>query len=137
MPKSTPTSNLQNWQNIMYLKTGQNYIDSPVKDGSSTTFQELMQNKELHPDELTEAIETEKLVKRLVLDAMNSLDNRERYIIEKRILDEEKSSLAEIGRELGVSRERARQLKGRAKKKIRCSLEDYGYEVFDPQWAGG
>jgi len=110
-------------------------IDSPVKDGSSTTFQELMQDKELPPDELTEANETEKLVKRLVLDAMNSLDNRERYIIEKRILDEEKSSLAEIGRELGVSRERARQLEGRAKKKIRCSLENCGYEVFDPQWA--
>lgn len=110
-------------------------MDSPVKDGSSTTLQELMQGKVPPPDEITEANETEKLVKRLVHDAMQTLDHRERYIIEKRILDEEKSSLAEIGRELGVSRERARQLEGRAKKKIRWSLENCGFEVCDPQFA--
>ncbi|MFH1438722.1 MAG: sigma-70 family RNA polymerase sigma factor [Pseudomonadota bacterium] len=111
-------------------------MDSPVRDGSNTTLQELMQDKEPSPEEITESNETQGLVRRLVQDALQSLDNRERYIIEKRILDEEKTSLADIGRELGVSRERARQLEGRAKKKIRWSLENCGYEVYNTQCKG-
>lgn len=55
--------------------------------------------------------------------ALNSLDQRERYIVEKRIMSEEELSLAELGRQLGVSRERARQLEARAKRKLRHKLE--------------
>jgi DNA-directed RNA polymerase sigma subunit (sigma70/sigma32) len=53
------------------------------------------------------------------------LDNRERYIVESRLLadPEDELSLAEIGRKLGVSRERARQLEERAKGKLRQRLE--------------
>jgi RNA polymerase sigma-32 factor len=40
------------------------------------------------------------------------------------MLAEDELSLAEIGRRLGVSRERARQLEVRAKKKLRKSLAD-------------
>jgi RNA polymerase sigma-32 factor len=52
------------------------------------------------------------------------LDARERYIVEQRMLADDEVSLAEIGRRLGVSRERARQLEARAKKKLRKSLAD-------------
>ena len=56
--------------------------------------------------------------------ALNGLDTRERYIVEHRLLahDEERPSLAQVGRDLGVSRERARQLEQRAKGKleVRC-----------------
>jgi RNA polymerase sigma-32 factor len=57
---------------------------------------------------------------------MAELDPRERYIVEARILadDPEELSLAEIGRRLGVSRERARQLEVRAKEKLRRRLEE-------------
>lgn len=53
--------------------------------------------------------------------ALDALDERERYIVERRLMadDEDELSLAQIGRSLGVSRERARQLEERAKKKLK------------------
>lgn len=58
-------------------------------------------------------------------DAMGSLDPRERYIVEQRMLRDEEMSLADLGRELGVSRERARQLEARAKEKLKAHLREF------------
>jgi RNA polymerase sigma-32 factor len=55
--------------------------------------------------------------------ALRTLDDRERYIVENRLMGEDEVSLAELGRHLGVSRERARQLEARAKRKLRRQLE--------------
>jgi hypothetical protein len=55
---------------------------------------------------------------------MENLDTRERFIVEKRLMadPEDELSLAELGRRLGVSRERARQLEARAKRKLKTRL---------------
>jgi RNA polymerase sigma-32 factor len=56
--------------------------------------------------------------------AVVKLDERERFIVERRMMADrdDELSLAEIGRRLGVSRERARQLEVRAKGKLRALL---------------
>jgi RNA polymerase sigma-32 factor len=61
-----------------------------------------------------------------VRDAIAELDPRERFIVETRAMADEPValSLAEIGRRLGVSRERARQLEARAKAKLKRYLEN-------------
>jgi len=59
-----------------------------------------------------------------VASALRALDSRELYIAQKRMMaaPTEQLSLAEIAGELGVSRERARQLEERAKQKLgRCA----------------
>jgi RNA polymerase sigma-32 factor len=60
--------------------------------------------------------------------AMLELDPRERYIAEHRLMADpaEELSLAEIGRSLGVSRERARQLEARTKRKLRSRIPALG-----------
>lgn len=60
-----------------------------------------------------------------VQQAIRELDPRERYIVEARMMadDPDELSLAEIGRRLGVSRERARQLEVRAKAKLKKYLK--------------
>jgi RNA polymerase sigma-32 factor len=79
---------------------------------------ESQEDKAIH-DELTGNLKAE------VRQALTTLDTRERYIVESRLLadPEDELSLAEIGRKLGVSRERARQLEERAKGKLRQRLE--------------
>jgi RNA polymerase sigma-32 factor len=66
-----------------------------------------------------------------VRQAVCELDPRERYIVEVRMMadDPDELSLAEIGRRLGVSRERARQLEARAKMKLKKMLEARGREA--------
>lgn len=60
--------------------------------------------------------------------AVSELDPRERYIAERRLMADpaEELSLAEIGRSLGVSRERARQLEARTKRKLRARIPALG-----------
>ena len=56
-----------------------------------------------------------------VQTALSGLDPRERFIAEHRLMADsaDELSLAEVGRHLGVSRERARQLEERTKRKLR------------------
>ncbi len=62
----------------------------------------------------------------IVRRALAILDHRERYIVEKRLMAdvENEHSLAAIGRHLGVSRERVRQLESRAKRRLRTCIAE-------------
>lgn len=54
--------------------------------------------------------------------ALAHLDERERVIIERRLIDEHPPTLVELGEQLGLSRERVRQLEGRARTKLQRKL---------------
>jgi RNA polymerase sigma-32 factor len=63
------------------------------------------------------------------LTAMNSLNERERFIIRERKLRDEARTLESLGQELGLSKERVRQLEAAAFTKMRKSLEKQSSEV--------
>ena len=52
-------------------------------------------------------------------NALNSLDERSKYIIKRRWLDEQKATLQELSNELKVSVERVRQIETSSLKKIK------------------
>jgi RNA polymerase sigma-32 factor len=63
---------------------------------------------------------------RAALDvALVQLGERERRIIEARMLSDEPITLEELGREMGVSKERVRQLEERARSRLRTALSAY------------
>ncbi|MCH2167633.1 MAG: RNA polymerase factor sigma-32 [Oceanicola sp.] len=65
-----------------------------------------------------------------LLVAMNELNERERFIIAERKLRDAPRTLESLGNELGLSKERVRQLEAAAFGKMRKSLEGQSREVF-------
>ncbi len=64
-----------------------------------------------------------------LVKAMQQLNSRERYIVAQRKLREESRTLESLGEELGLSKERVRQLEAAAFAKMRRSLEGQSREV--------
>jgi RNA polymerase sigma-32 factor len=99
-------------------------LDLKVFDDSTTHLIDRVTTSNDNQEDATIHDELLGHAKREVRVALDQLDQRERYIVEQRLLaePEDELSLAEIGRKLGVSRERARQLEERAKGKLRKQL---------------
>jgi RNA polymerase sigma-32 factor len=64
-----------------------------------------------------------------LLNALSSLNERERFIVRERKLRDEPRTLESLGEELGLSKERVRQLEAAAFAKMRKSLEAQSHEV--------
>jgi RNA polymerase sigma-32 factor len=99
-------------------------LDAPAYSDSEATLVEMLPSATDLQDVIVERQRRQKGIHRRLKGALSVLDERERLIVEKRILSDDSASLASIGRELGVSRERARQLEARAKKKLAEELRD-------------
>ena len=101
-------------------------LDSKLYEDSGTTLADTLLAADASQEDSLGANEFDARLRDAVKTAMSSLDKRELYIVEKRLMAdaEEELSLAEIGRRLGVSRERARQLEARAKRKLKSRIGD-------------
>jgi RNA polymerase sigma-32 factor len=96
---------------------------SAHEEGRTTLLDGLQDASPTQEDRYMEE-EKRDALKGALESAVASLDDRERFIVEQRLMADEETSLAEIGRQLGVSRERARQLEARAKAKLKKQLGD-------------
>lgn len=77
------------------------------------------------PEEQTGRAHDQQKAKTAVRLALRKLDKRERRIARARWLADEPHTLEQLGRELGVSKERVRQLEVRVRDKLRGALSAY------------
>jgi len=92
-------------------------LDRPVGEDDSASFGELFASDELMPDEQVELDLTEKALR----DAVAGLSEREQQILNLRYGlngNDDPKSLEEIGRILGITRERVRQLEAEALRRL-------------------
>lgn len=94
-------------------------------DGTSSLAESLAGTAPDAEDALVHS-EQARTLHEQVAQALALLDAREQIIVRTRLMadDEEALTLAELGRRLGVSRERARQLETRARQKLARALAD-------------
>lgn len=112
-------------------------LDGKVFDDGATTLLDTLPGNGPTQEEAYMGEERSHTIHDRVREAVEKLDPRERFIVEFRMMADgpDELSLAEIGRRLGVSRERARQLEARAKQKIRRHLETVAAEFTNEEAA--
>jgi RNA polymerase sigma-32 factor len=76
------------------------------------------------PDKLIESKDTEETNSANLYEALETLDERSKDIIQRRWLNEDKPTLHELAAEYGVSHERIRQIENSAMKKIKVFLSE-------------
>jgi len=95
-------------------------LDAPIGEGTEMRLEDLIEDQSVTPvDEVLIARSFEEQLQSL----LSQLDEKERFIIERRfgLGDREPETLAEIGNEMHLSRERIRQIEERALAKLRRS----------------
>ncbi len=75
------------------------------------------------PEDALMEMEERTILAQAIRRALKDLDARERLIVERRFMADDPESMSKLGDHFGVSRERARQIAERAKKKLRSCLE--------------
>ncbi len=95
---------------------GRQWIDA-LEDDSEQAADIVTRNKDLDT------------LRKWLLSAMAQLNERERFIVRERKLRDEVRTLESLGDELGLSKERVRQLEAAAFGKMRKSLEGQSREV--------
>jgi RNA polymerase sigma-32 factor len=98
-------------------------LDMPRYGEDSGSSVERIRDPGVDQEELAERAERVETVRRAVAAIWRTLDERERQILSRRLLvEDDGESLASLGRRMGVSRERVRQLEERVKRKLRAAL---------------
>ena len=102
---------------------GDTSLNAPLKDseGESQWQDFLVDNGPLQ-DELIAEDEEAKVRHDLLVDAMDSLNDREKHILTERRLADDPQTLEELSQVYGVSRERIRQIEVRAFEKLQAAL---------------
>jgi RNA polymerase sigma-32 factor len=98
-----------------------------TEDGESTYIDQLRYEGEDQESALIRKEET-TLARMNIAGALSHLSERERYIIEHRIMADNPATLQDIGDRFNITRERARQIEAQALKKMRAAITYAGRE---------
>jgi RNA polymerase sigma-32 factor len=117
------------------LSQGDLSLEAPSnREEGSGTFGDFLASGGDSPEERMADSELRRVFLEKVKTFAESLDARDRQIVEQRILAEEPRTLQEMGDEFGVSRERVRQLEARVVSRLREYLREnlVDFEYYAP-----
>lgn len=103
-------------------------LNAPVADAENTSapserIEFLVDKQPLQDETVGSAIDTDRRLGWLK-DALTRLSEREYNILRERRLSEDSMTLEELGSQLGISKERVRQIESRAMEKLRMALTE-------------
>lgn len=98
-------------------------LNAPISESSDDDWQEFLADSGPSPEEVAIGMRDSETRSRWLAEALRELSPREQTIIRQRRLQDEGATLEQLGRELGVSKERVRQLEHRALMKLKDSIE--------------
>ncbi|MBP6941487.1 MAG: RNA polymerase factor sigma-32 [Syntrophorhabdaceae bacterium] len=100
------------------LAYGDVSLGAPLHDESDDTIMDLIKTDE-NVEEIVADKEKNRIITEKVAEFKKTLNEKELFIFENRMLSEEPLTLQEIGTKFRISRERARQIENRVLKKFK------------------
>jgi len=97
-------------------------LNAPMTGETETEWQDLIEDNSATPDQIVEVEHDTSRRREWIAKAFECLNEREQLIIQKRRLSDETVTLEVLGRQLGVSKERVRQIEHQALGKLRKAL---------------
>ncbi|MBI1253586.1 MAG: RNA polymerase factor sigma-32 [Hyphomonas sp.] len=108
-------------------------LNAPLSIDGDGEWQDMIADEAAIPEQVVMVEHDTAKRRKWIAEALKTLNPREMHIISKRRLAEESMTLEALGEELGVSKERVRQIEHQALGKLRKALERI---VGDPMKAG-
>lgn len=97
-------------------------LHSPIAESSEDHWIDFLADERPNPEDVVVGMRDSETRSRWLAEAIGELSEREQRIIRHRRLSDEGATLEELGQELGVSKERVRQLEHRALMKLKASI---------------
>lgn len=97
-------------------------LDAQLGESSRTSHLDMLASTSMNQEEALGQLQENKVVQEEVHAVMDSLNDKERYIVENRLMSYEPKTLQEIGDNFQISRERIRQLEHRVVDKLKTKL---------------
>jgi len=97
-------------------------LDAELSCGDGLTALEGLADQRMNQEDLLSECQENQQLQQKVAQAVTSLNEKERFIVERRITSDEPLTLQEIATHFSISRERVRQIEEGALKKVRNSL---------------
>lgn len=98
--------------------SGDSSLNATLSSDSTTNHQDMLADDTQSAEDVLAHSEDLDLKKRLLIEAMKSLPDREQFIVKNRFLTEDPMTLEDLGAYFGISRERVRQIESKAFEKI-------------------
>ena len=103
-------------------------LDAKVSEDQESTYINYLEDEDPNQEDLISENQIKSTIKDNIYPILDSLKEREKYIIENRILTDSPHTLEEIGNKYKISRERVRQIENAALKKIKKAFKERGIE---------
>lgn len=104
------------------MNRGDQSLNALISDDGEEEVGSFLADTRPNPEEVVIGMKDSQTRSKWLNDALKKLSDREQHIIRERHMQYETVTLEELGKKLGVSKERVRQLESRALEKLRDNL---------------
>ena len=106
-------------------------LDAPISDDSGESYLNIIPAKEKTAEEMLAQRQINDLIVYSFNKFKDTLNDKEKLIFDKRLLNTDKVTLEELSQKLNISKERVRQIENEIKAKLKSFLNENFKEVAD------
>ena len=116
----------------MRLSGGDQSLNATISPVGEDQWQDFLADERPSPEETVMFARDSRTRSIWLAQALGELSDREQVIIKERRLRDDARTLEDLGRDLGISKERVRQIEHRALEKLKSSLQQRNVERIGP-----